>query len=105
MLDVSDDDENDGGNNQAPPLAGQPTRAPRASRNNYDDYKPTIVRFMNWIRPGSNFTNETEFTLAILAGVTDQDFYRWCKLRVYDDPDTNELIMPPNQYRHNSVLA
>lgn len=105
MLDLSEDDEDDGGNNQAPPLAVQPTRNPRASRNNYEDYKPSIVKFLNWLRPGSNFTNETELTPAILAGITAQDFYRWCKFRVYDDPDANELITPPNQYRHNSVLA
>ena len=59
---------------------------------------------MSW-RDGATYDSSTVFTPAMVKDVTAQEFYRWCKFRVYGDPDADETITPPLYVRHNTVMA
>ncbi len=45
------------------------------------------------------------FDVQELRQVTAEDIYRWAKFRVYGDPDTDETVTPPVNYRHSTVFA
>ena len=74
-------------------------------RSSHETYKSTMVTFMNWLHAGANYDASTTFTPQIVSGITANDFYRWCKFRVYDDPDADETITPPVRHRDGTVAG
>eukprot|EP00956_Cyclotella_meneghiniana_P034151 scaffold101917_cov23-Cyclotella_meneghiniana.AAC.1 len=89
---AADDEEN--------PPAPQPQAHQNLTvRSSHETYKSTMVTFMNWLHAGANYDASTTFTPQIVSGITANDFYRWCKFRVYDDPDADETITPPVRHR------
>jgi hypothetical protein len=104
----SDDDDDDKDPPQPPPLsaatATQPRRAPLQKKSIHDQYYPDFHKFMCW-RDGHHYPQGTVFTNIMLQGITAMEFYRYCKFRVYNDPDADETITQPVNLRHNTTLG
>ena len=79
-------------------------RGPRRELTLHDRYHPSLSEFMRW-HDGINYPRDHHFTREQLLQITGDDFYRWCKSRIYGDPDANETVVPPNKCRLHSVLA
>ena len=92
----------------ASPCQQQPNqqvmREPRRELTLHDRYHPSLREFMRW-HDGVDYPRDCHFTREQLLQITGDDFYRWCKSRIYGDPDVNETVVPPIHYRLHSVLA
>jgi hypothetical protein len=66
----------------------------------------TFHKFMCW-RDGHHYPQGTVFTNIMLQASQpwNSTVYRYCKFRVYNDPDADETITQPVNLRHSTTLG
>ena len=96
----SSDDEED-----PTPNANQPRRQARRAQTLSEQYFPPLREFMSWRNRRDYPRRGYTFTREQLEPITADEYYRWNKFKIYDDPDADETILPPVNYRVNTVMG
>ena len=91
----------------SPAHTSQLTRPPHRVLSLREQYEPAFLHFMSW-RDGVKYSKGTTFPPETRLSITAMELYRWAKFRVYGDPEADENVVPPKNYRvlhrYNSLL-